>query len=52
MFPDAYALNFHGYVLVYDVTNTQSSEIVSIIHDKMQELMIKVPIVLIGNKVC
>lgn len=50
LFPDSYALDIHGYVLVYSITSSKSFEIVKVIYEKMSDMLIKVPIILIGNK--
>lgn len=50
LFPDSYALDIHGYVLVYSITSQKSFEVVKVIYEKMSDMLIKVPIILIGNK--
>nr|CAB3265568.1 GTP-binding protein Rheb [Phallusia mammillata] len=52
LFPDSYALDIHGYILVYSVTSTKSFEVVKVIHEKLLDMIgrIKIPLVLVGNK--
>ncbi|XP_027195447.1 ras homolog enriched in brain [Dermatophagoides pteronyssinus] len=53
IFPHEYALDIHGYCLVYSINNLKSFEVVKVIYDKLLELTgkIQVPIILVGNKV-
>lgn len=52
IFPSLYAIDIHGYCLVYSIDSQKSFEVVRIIYDKLSELTSKVhiPIVLVGNK--
>lgn len=52
IFPSLYAIDIHGYCLVYSIDSQKSFEVVRIIYDKLTELTSKVhiPIVLVGNK--
>lgn len=52
IFPSLYAIDIHGYCLVYSIDSQKSFEVVKIIHEKLLELTSKVhiPIVLVGNK--
>ncbi|KAI8520774.1 PREDICTED: GTP-binding protein Rheb-like [Branchiostoma belcheri] len=52
IFPQAYTMDVHGYVLVYSVTSRKSYEVVQVIRDKLLDLTgaQNVPIVLVGNK--
>lgn len=52
IFPSIYAIDIHGYCLVYSIDSQKSFEVVRIIYDKLSELTSKVhiPIVLVGNK--
>ncbi|XP_026476805.1 GTP-binding protein Rheb homolog [Ctenocephalides felis] len=52
IFPAQYAMDFHGYVLVYSITSSKSFEVVQIIYDKLLDVMgkVQVPVVLVGNK--
>lgn len=42
IFPAQYAMDFHGYVLVYSITSSKSFEVVQIIYDKLLDVMGKV----------
>jgi len=52
IFPTQYAVDIHGYVLVYSIDSTKSFEIVRIIYDKIMDMVgnPNVPVVLVGNK--
>ena len=53
MFPTQYAVDIHGYVLVYSIDSLRSFEIVKILYDKIVDMVgqtPKVPVVLVGNK--
>lgn len=52
IFPAQYSMDFHGYVLVYSITSSESFEVVQIIYEKLLDVMGKpnVPVVLVGNK--
>lgn len=52
IFPSLYAIDIHGYCLVYSIDSQKSFEVVRIIYDKLSDLTSKVhiPIVLVGNK--
>lgn len=52
IFPSLYAIDIHGYCLVYSIDSEKSFEVVRIIYDKLSELTSKVhiPIILVGNK--
>jgi len=50
VFPDSYALDIHGYVLVYSVTSLKSFQVVKIVHDKLLDMVVSAPIILVGNK--
>lgn len=52
IFPSLYAIDIHGYCLVYSIDSQKSFEVVRIIYEKLSELTSKVhiPIVLVGNK--
>jgi len=53
IFPEAYALDIHGYVLVYSINSQKSFEVVKVIYEKLLDMTgkVHVPIVLVGNKV-
>ncbi|KAI2798782.1 hypothetical protein RDWZM_007262 [Blomia tropicalis] len=53
IFPHSYAMDIHGYCLVYSINNAKSFEVVRIIYDKLLDMTgkIHVPIILVGNKV-
>lgn len=52
MFPQAYSMGIHGYILVFSVTSEKSFEVIQVIHDKLLDLtgQNRVPLVLVGNK--
>ena len=53
MFPTQYAVDIHGYVLVYSIDSLRSFEIIKILYDKIVDMVgrtPKVPVVLVGNK--
>ncbi|GJJ68629.1 hypothetical protein EMPS_00975 [Entomortierella parvispora] len=52
IFNGRYALDVHGYVLVYSVTSKQSFDMISVIRDKILNFTGTdwVPIVIVGNK--
>lgn len=39
IFPPQYSMDFHGYVLVYSITNQKSFEVIKIIYEKLIDLM-------------
>lgn len=39
IFPAQYSMDFHGYVLVYSITSTESFEVVQIIYEKLLDVM-------------
>ncbi|KAG8982449.1 GTP-binding protein [Tulasnella sp. JGI-2019a] len=47
-----HAIGIHGYVLVYNVANRQSFDMISIVHDKILDISgeSKVPCVVVGQK--
>ncbi|RWS04092.1 GTP-binding protein Rheb-like protein [Dinothrombium tinctorium] len=53
IFPDAYAIDIHGYCFVYSIDNKKSFEVVKGIYQKLIALTgpVTVPILLVGNKV-
>ena len=53
IFPHTYAIDNHGYCLVYSINNIKSFEVIRIIYDKLLDMTgkVQVPIVLVGNKV-
>lgn len=52
IFPTQYAVDIHGYVLVYSIDSLKSFEIIQILYDKIVDMVgdPKVPVVLVGNK--
>lgn len=52
IFPSLYAIDIHGYCLVYSIDSQKSFDVVKIIYEKLSELTSKlyIPIVLVGNK--
>lgn len=52
IFPSLYAIDIHGYCLVYSIDSQKSFDVCRTIYDKLSELTSKVhiPIVLVGNK--
>ncbi|XP_022915172.1 GTP-binding protein Rheb homolog isoform X1 [Onthophagus taurus] len=52
IFPPEYAIDFHGYVLVYSITSPKSFDVVKLIYAKLLDIKGKghVPVVLVGNK--
>jgi len=52
IFPSLYAIDIHGYCLVYSIDSQKSFEVARVIYDKLSELTSKlhIPIVLVGNK--
>ncbi|CAG2103505.1 unnamed protein product [Medioppia subpectinata] len=52
IFPQAYAIDIHGYCLVYSINSQKSFEVVKVIHEKLLDMTgkVHVPIVLVGNK--
>ena len=52
IFPTQYAVDIHGYVLVYSIDSLKSFEIIKILYDKIVDMVgnPKVPVVLVGNK--
>ncbi|KAH9401082.1 PREDICTED: GTP-binding protein Rheb-like [Rhagoletis zephyria] len=52
IFPHAYAMDIHGYCLVYSINNAKSFEVARIIYDKLLDMTgnIQVPIILVANK--
>ena len=52
IFPTQYAVDIHGYVLVYSIDSMKSFEVVQVLYDKIVDLVgnPKVPVVLVGNK--
>jgi len=53
IFPHAYAIDIHGYCLVYSINSLKSFEVVKVIYEKLLDMTgkVHVPIVLVGNKV-
>ncbi|XP_063910540.1 GTP-binding protein Rheb-like [Zophobas morio] len=53
IFPAQYLIDVHGYVLVYDILNKKSFEVISTLHDRLINITgnANVPLVLVGNKV-
>jgi Ras family protein len=52
IFPHNYAMDIHGYVLVYSIDSQKSFDVVKVIHEKILDLTpVNVPIMLVGNKV-
>lgn len=51
LFPQTYSIDINGFVLVYSVTNTTSSEVI-VIHGKLLAMVgnVQMPVVLVGNK--
>lgn len=39
IFPAHYAMDFHGYVLVYSITSQKSFEVIKIIYEKLLDVM-------------
>jgi len=52
LFPRAYSMDIHGYVLVYAINSKKSFETVQVIHDKILDMTGRdaVPLILVGNK--
>jgi len=52
IFPTQYAVDIHGYVLVYSINSQKSFEVVQVLYDKIADLVgnPRVPVVLVGNK--
>jgi len=52
IFPTQYAVDIHGYVLVYSINSAKSFEVVQVLYDKISDLVgnPRVPVVLVGNK--
>ncbi|KAG9508682.1 GTP-binding protein Rheb [Fragariocoptes setiger] len=52
IFPHSYAIDIHGYCLVYSINSLKSFEVIKIIYEKLLDMTGKVhiPIVLVGNK--
>ncbi|XP_015790973.1 GTP-binding protein Rheb [Tetranychus urticae] len=52
IFPPAYAIDNHGYCLVYSINSLKSFEVIRVIYDKLLDMTgkVQVPIVLVGNK--
>jgi len=52
IFPAQYAVDIHGYVLVYSINSLKSFEVVQVIYDKLLDMTgkVHVPIFLVGNK--
>jgi len=52
IFPAQYAVDIHGYVLVYSINSLKSFEVVKVIYDKLLDMTgkVHVPIFLVGNK--
>jgi len=53
IFPQAYAIDIHGYCLVYSINSQKSFEVVRVIYEKLLDMTgkVHVPIVLVANKV-
>jgi RAS family protein, putative len=52
IFPHTYAIDNHGYCLVYSINNVKSFDVIKIIYDKLLDMTgkVQVPIILVGNK--
>ncbi|XP_054160781.1 GTP-binding protein Rheb-like [Oppia nitens] len=52
IFPQAYAIDIHGYCLVYSINNMKSFDVVRVIYEKLLDMTgkVHVPIILVGNK--
>lgn len=52
IFPHTYAIDNHGYCLVYSINNMKSFDVIKIIYDKLLDMTgkVQVPIILVGNK--
>ena len=52
IFPTQYAVDIHGYVLVYSIDSLKSFEVIQVLYDKIVDMVgnPKVPVVLVGNK--
>ncbi|XP_023343355.1 GTP-binding protein Rheb isoform X2 [Eurytemora carolleeae] len=52
LFPAQYAVDVHGYVLVYSIDSSKSFEIVRTIYEKIMDMIgnPNVPVVVVGNK--
>ncbi|XP_046845955.1 GTP-binding protein Rheb-like [Xenia sp. Carnegie-2017] len=52
IFPQAYSMGIHGYILVFSVTSQKSFDVVQVIHDKLLDFtgQNRVPTILVGNK--
>ena len=52
IFPAQYAVDIHGYVLVYSIDSLKSFEVIQVLYDKIVDMVgnPKVPVVLVGNK--
>jgi len=52
IFPNQYAVDIHGYVLVYSIDSAKSFEIIQVLYDKIVDLLgnPKVPVIIVGNK--
>lgn len=52
LFPSKYAVGVHGYLLVYSITNRQSFDMITTVHDKILDFagLEKVPCVIVGQK--
>lgn len=52
IFPHSYAIDIHGYCLVYSINSLKSFEVIKIIYEKLLDITSKVhiPIILVGNK--
>ncbi|KAB7494857.1 GTP-binding protein Rheb, partial [Armadillidium nasatum] len=51
IFPNHYAMDIQGYILVYSITSAASFDAVQSIYEKIVDLgKVNVPIVLVGNK--
>jgi len=52
IFPPQYAVDIHGYVLVYSIDSMKSFEVIQVLYDKIVDMVgnPKVPVVLVGNK--
>ena len=52
IFPTQYAVDIHGYVLVYSINSLRSFQMIKILYDKIVDMVgnPKVPVVLVGNK--
>jgi len=53
IFPQAYAIDIHGYCLVYSINSQKSYDVCRIIYEKLLDVTgrVHVPIVLVANKV-